>query len=101
MSYFRRAVAVIGQIVALVLIFVFTMYSGFQAWGWAKTIRFFSDQLLRGAAELKRSALLPQLTTPENLEVVVQIGNLSDPDAWFLIGATLGFLISAAVLSAV
>ncbi len=101
MSLVRRIVAVCGQIVGLLLIMVFTTYSGFYAWGWATTIRFISDQLLLGASELKQSGLAPHLTAPENIQIVVQVSNLSEPNAWFVIGALMGFLISAASVSVI
>jgi hypothetical protein len=99
MSLIRRFMAGVAQFVGLLLILVFSAYSGFYAWGWAKAIRFISDQLLVAAAELKRSGQASQLITPDNLNIIVRVSNMSDPTIWFAIGALLGFLISTTLVA--
>jgi hypothetical protein len=101
MSVVRRVIAGIAQFVGLLLILFLTAYCGFYAWGWAKTIRFISDQALRVAAELRRQGVAPELLTPDNINVIVQVGNWSDPALWLFVGAALGFLVSTAVVGVI
>ena len=101
MSQVRKIIAGISQFAAGMLVVAFTIYCGFYSWGWAKTIRFVSDQILSGAAEMQRAGVNSTLLNPQNLNLVVQVSNLSDPTIWAVIGAVIGFLISTAVLGIV
>jgi hypothetical protein len=101
MSQVRKIIAGISQFAAAMLVIAFTIYTGFYSWGWARTIRFVSDQILSGAAEMQRAGVNSTLLSPENLNLVVQVSNLSDPTVWAVIGAAIGFLISTAVLGIV
>jgi hypothetical protein len=99
MSRVRMVIAGIAQFVAIVLVLFFTIFVGLYARGIAQAIRFLSDQALTVAAEMKRAGVGTAVLTPENLGLLVQIGNLSDPTAWSIIGATIGFLISTSVFA--
>ena len=101
MSLVRRVIAGIAQFVGLLLILFLTAYGGFYAWGWAKTIRFVSDQALRGAAELRRQGVASELVTPQNIDAVVQVSNWSEPTLWLFFGAVLGFLVSTALVGVI
>lgn len=101
MSLVRRVIAGIAQFVGLLLILCLTTYGGFYAWGWAKTVRFISDQALRAAAELRRQGVAPELLTPQNIDAIVQVSNWSDPTLWLLVGAVLGFLVSSALVGVI
>lgn len=101
MALIRKIVAAIAQIVALMLICAFSLYSGYYAWGWAKAVRFISDQLLLAAAELKKAGIGADLITPDKIEILVQVANASEPSVWFAIGTLLGFLFSVAIGSIV
>jgi hypothetical protein len=101
MRFIRRAIAGFAQFVGLLLILFLTAYGGFYAWSYAKTIRFLSDQALRAAAEMKRQGIGAEYLTPQNLDVIVQVGNWSDPAFWLGAGAVLGFLISTALVGVI
>jgi hypothetical protein len=101
MSFIRRAVAGIAQFVGLLLVFFMTAYGGFYAWSYAKTIRFISDQALRAVAEMKRQGVGAEYLTPQNLDVIVQVSNWSEPSFWLGVGAALGFLISTALVGVI
>ncbi|MEA2823501.1 MAG: hypothetical protein QOJ86_5505 [Bradyrhizobium sp.] len=101
MYFIRRAVAGVAQFVGLLLILFLTAYGGFYAWSYAKTIRFISDQALRAAAEMKRQGVGTEFLTPQNLDVIVQVSNWSEPSFWLAAGALLGFLISTALVGVI
>ena len=101
MSLIRRAIAGFSQFVGLLLILALTAYGGFYAWSYAKTIRFISDQALRAAAEMKRQGIGAEYLTPQNLDVIVQVSNWSDPLLWLTVGAFLGFLVSTVLVGVI
>lgn len=99
MAGIRRVVATVAVFVALLQVALLTAYGGFTGYGYARTLRFVTDQVLHAAAELKGSGVGNAYLTPETLGLLVQAGNWSNPALWTCIGAALGFAVSCTMVA--